>query len=491
MRTGTIARFTWIPIVVGAACASGRHLGSLSGDPGGAGAGGSGGSGGDGAGANGGNGGDGASTSSSAGGGACEYPPPADLGGHFPDPACGGACGDVERCDGRHLGIDDNCDGVVDEGCTCTPGETHFCFRGDPAKRKSPGCWDGVETCTAEGVFGPCEGGSHAADGCSSTAPVCPGIEMAPLLEVDLHRGVGAFGDDAIAEEFQVQCPAGVSRCAQPSVQPPSGSFRPVETGTYEVVYTKQLSGGEQKSCTFPLQVRGRGLRVELDWASAIREPLGSILMLHEPGDTTPWVNTDHTCSRASCRLDASTYVAWFAPRAVPPEPVNWYLDPELANNTCYFFGSDPCDPGIWRHMGRGCRNPRIDLSPTTICSPDRPKTPTNCGGEAIALDFPPRDAWIRVAVDLDALTRATAPTVRIVCGGDVAAVLGPRGYGSPEAEVVLQPTAHSAWLVADVLFPADTCSSCVVRPIGTPESNATVVVDYLTEFGPNYPPIP
>jgi hypothetical protein len=43
---------------------------------------------------------------------------------------CGSKCGPNELCDTDHLGLDDDCDGQVDEGCGCAAGQVHFCFKG-------------------------------------------------------------------------------------------------------------------------------------------------------------------------------------------------------------------------------------------------------------------------------------------------------------------------------------------------------------------------
>jgi hypothetical protein len=70
--------------------------------------------------------------------GGSDEPPP-------PNP-CGTQCGPTELCDPAHLGLDDNCNGEVDEGCTCNPGQAHWCFKGDPSYHGHPGCYDGSET---------------------------------------------------------------------------------------------------------------------------------------------------------------------------------------------------------------------------------------------------------------------------------------------------------------------------------------------------------
>jgi Putative metal-binding motif len=64
-----------------------------------------------------------------------------------------------EICDG----LDNNCNGVVDDGCLCPLGATRSCYGGPPATAGIGTCRDGTQTCFAGvgGVgsyWGPCEG---------------------------------------------------------------------------------------------------------------------------------------------------------------------------------------------------------------------------------------------------------------------------------------------------------------------------------------------
>src|SRR4051812_37205000 len=69
--------------------------------------------------------------------GACANPIAANVG-------CTPNATDPEICGN---GLDDNCNGLADEGCSCTPGAVQRCFLGPPGKRNVGGCTDGAQTC--------------------------------------------------------------------------------------------------------------------------------------------------------------------------------------------------------------------------------------------------------------------------------------------------------------------------------------------------------
>lgn len=78
-------------------------------------------------------------------------------------PCVADGCGPMELCgdDGTGDGTDNDCNGLVDEGCVClAPGQTKACYRGVPANRGHGICTDGVQICTEFLTWGECDGGS-------------------------------------------------------------------------------------------------------------------------------------------------------------------------------------------------------------------------------------------------------------------------------------------------------------------------------------------
>jgi hypothetical protein len=67
---------------------------------------------------------------------------------------CEGSTGPkrAETCNGE----DDNCDGTVDEGCDCKPGENVECYTGPDGTLGKGICKKGRKSCNQDGTWGPC-----------------------------------------------------------------------------------------------------------------------------------------------------------------------------------------------------------------------------------------------------------------------------------------------------------------------------------------------
>lgn len=429
--------------------------------------------------------------------------------------ACAVQCGNAELCGGPSAGIDDDCDGQVDEGCPCVPGTAHACFAGDPSYRGTTGCHDGVQICTEQELWGACTGGVQAIgpDNCSQgPSQACHPISGIPFVVSKLASGTGTFSADAIAgsESWTVQCPAGVSQC--PAVKA-GGLFQPLQSGEYQITYTKSVTGGGQQSCDYPLFVRAPGLRVELVWEHQATSGGADLdLHLHQPANTQSWGVTTaavQDCGFANCKVSAfvngsPNLANWFAgPPATPPTPVNWWLDPVAENNGCYYAPQGLAQQ--WKTLAKGCHSPRLDLERVTCSSSVTDPDDTGfCMPENINIDHPPSSQWMRVGVyyySNHTISYDVHPRVKVFCDGALAADLGPAGFHTPSKPVTFAPSDGASagagnrfWPVLDVAFVSDGCGqrSCKVVPI---YANAATRTPFLatdtvaeTSFLPAYP---
>lgn len=437
--------------------------------------------------------------------------------GGVPQNPCGSGCGNKELCDGIYAGLDDDCDGQVDEGCMCHTGAAQSCFKGDPVFLNDPGCFAGTQKCTELGTWGACVGGVHATEMCFSGGVVgCHPISSPPFVVADLSEGIGTFGDNAVLETYDVACPPGVSPCPVAT----GNQYQPVVSGEYTVTYQKTIANNATEECTFPLFVGAPGLRVELSWE--FEEGLGSEtvdldLHVHQPGDTNPWGGTTgnpHDCAWSNCTADdfdpaspSQSRPQWFSTTDMPPDPVSWWVAPTFEGNTCYFGPKGNGDE--WQALGLGCHNPRLDID-NFLCDPTvtDPSDDEFCNAENVNIDFPPRDAWTRIAVNYwsnHGQSYDVHPLVRVYCDGALSAELGPLGYDAP---VTFEPPGGNGngsggsvfWIAADVLFlPEDECATgpaCVVKPIHADEDAKTPLfttasVARLSFASPPYPELP
>lgn len=194
----------------------------------------------------------------------------------YPDAGDGREC--VHEVCGN--GVDDNCDGVVDDGCPCSPGERASCFRGVPAHRGVGLCADGEMVCAGGefGAWGPCvgdvleraetcepEGLDEDCDGEADEGDVCPHfppLAMCPeLIATETGALVELRGDGSDPDEGDVSFvwtvvtrPAGSS--AEPS-EPnfAQTTFSPDEPGAYELELCVTDVDGEVACCRTSLEV--------------------------------------------------------------------------------------------------------------------------------------------------------------------------------------------------------------------------------------------
>lgn len=415
---------------------------------------------------------------------------------------CGSECGPEELCDGQNAGSDDNCDGIVDEGCPCAAGAAQACFKGDPSYRGVEGCFDGSQKCNELGFWGECTGGVHATEMCFQGSVGCHPIQSPPFLTADLSSGLGNFGLDAVSELYDVACPAGVTPCPAAS----ANLYTPLQSGEYTVTYTKTLADNSTEECVFPLFVGAPGLRVELtwEWDALLGDTADLDLHMHRPGVVSPWGGSSGNaddCAWTNCDVSSiSSAPTWFPAGNMPPDPVNWWKDPVMEKNTCY-YGPDGSG-AAWQALNLGCHNPRLD-SDNIDCDPtETDPTGDFCNPENINIDFPSTD-WTRIGVHYFSAPSPEDydlhPTIKIFCDGALAAELGPEGYDAPVTFTDAMGSGSRAfWLVADVAFyPHDECDSgprCEVRPVYADEVAQTPLISTdsavsASWVGSNYPP--
>jgi hypothetical protein len=97
----------------------------------------------------------------------------------------------TEDCEGS----DDDCDGMVDEGCTCVNGSTQSCYTGPMGTQGVGPCTAGTQTC-AGGQWGNCNG------------QVVPGTEICDAIDQDCDNNVN---------EGSCSLPNAISSCSSAS----------------------------------------------------------------------------------------------------------------------------------------------------------------------------------------------------------------------------------------------------------------------------------
>jgi hypothetical protein len=420
------------------------------------------------------------------------------------DPCAPSPCAAEERCgvapDGGMAsgnGLDDDCDGFVDEGCACSPGEARVCFNGPIDRRGVGACRDGIARCTelaawvgnecrettvpaaevCNGLDDDCDGATdNGLLSCATTLRCPASFGAAPLAEFTLD----ARTVDPMAESYawEVGCPGGVSPCPAP-VDAMSPTLRVAfpRAGIYPVTLRVRRAGREE-TCRFPVYVQGRGLRVELDWD-------------RKGGIGAPGVDLDLHLAPMDARRVQS--YRWFTPEdcyfqtcKAPGGTVRWAVDdadlrfaPSATAEGC--ASSPPPFGARWVTAGR-CWNPRLDVD-NIECDPTitDAQNPSFCFPENAAVDDPPSDVTFRLMVnfyrdhgtcsDGDARNDVVLPVLRVHCGGIERATLGSADDGVVPMRCADNPSVGSlnwSWLAGDVRFVDNACGvrDCAVRPL-------------------------
>jgi hypothetical protein len=399
-------------------------------------------------------------------------------------PIGGDGCKAVEDCgpSGAGNGADDNCDGQVDEGCSCTSGDVQKCFVGPPGRRGVGACTDGTQTCTGGeiGFWGPCTGGlAPAAEGCDNVDNDCNGCvddglccggelmcptsvpDSAPYSDVK-YTGMDYFKGAAVSWTWTVQGGPCDQLFLTTTGSPPAQSFtitggttaNPTMhftlSGDYTVTMTATDSAGNKSTCTWVQHVSGPGVRFELCWDTTGSSDLD--LHVHKPNTTTDFFKTSggadsaDDCNYRNCPAGSSG-------AAVP----SWgYSTSPLAE----------CSGGpegfLWTLEG-SCRNPRLDMDNIITVG----------GSENINIDNPKNNDSFRALVHYFDGTKLTKPMVNIYCGGHIKATYGQAPDTVSGYMTSGEWAAGDMWRVADVKAIVDAsgvttdCDVTAVHPIG------------------------
>ncbi len=397
-------------------------------------------------------------------------------------------CTGTERCND---GSDGDCDGRVDEGCSCNPGAAQFCFLGPPGRRGIGACTDGEQTCTSEGEWGECRGGiGPAGDLCTGRDDFCDGCGPEPdctlscPVEGDPRLPEGRpfepyplhgrdFYDGPVAE-WLWRVEAGPCDSVSPRLEAlvlhdrraEETSFIPLLSGEYRVTLRVTTPEGVAHECSWVVHIAGRGLRVELCYPESETEDLD--LYLHAPDDDRAWNTSrdiyeqpEYLCGWSNCK-PAPHYLNSLG-------PVDWGYAPSPLSE---------CENGLlgdgWRDLGF-CRNPRIDIDNNTEEASGVP--------ENINLDNPRDGETFRVMVN-DFSGGLTHPLVNIYCGGRRAAT-----YGGSEDPVPMfagdragDRSLGAMWRVADITVHVGDDGEtigCSVRQIHPPGRDRGFDVTY------------
>ncbi len=396
-------------------------------------------------------------------------------------------CG-AESCgsDGSGDGLDNDCDGNVDEACACTPGDVRPCFLGPPGRRNVGSCEDGTMRCegsTEFGAWGDCEGGiwpsSEACDtqdnncnGCADDSPeccvvgiACPGPgdlpEAAPFLPYSIdgrmfYTGMASSWSWTVVGgpcDQLLDATTGMVSYDLTGTTGPVVTFTPTLSGDYTFTMTVTAPDGTVYTCTFIIHVRGPGLRVEACWDTTGTSDLD--LHLHKPNTTTNWFSADGSfdfdyqddCYYANCKAGSWTFGGTGPSWGYPDSPLTECVGgPEGAT---------------WSMVG-SCKNPRLDVDNiSTVGIP-----------ENINVDNPNDAETFRVMLHYYGGFAVSHPMINVYCGGNL---LGTYGAAPDLVGGFTSGSGYAAgqmWRVVDAQVMVDatgTTTGCTLTALHPP----------------------
>jgi hypothetical protein len=244
-------------------------------------------------------------------------------------------------------GLDNDCNGKVDDGCPCHPGDVQRCFLGPPGKRGVGGCTDGTQTCIGSSEFGGwddcigsigpqsevCDGLDNDCNGCADDQLCCGGggilcpapndPRIAPVapFQTKMYTGSQFFVGNAVTWTWTVEggpCDKlFASADFTPQMMPPPQSFKLMGgntanpsiyfslSGDYTVTLTVVDDKGRTYTCKWVQRVVAPGVRFELCWDHQGTGAQGGgdlDLHVHRSGTTTGWFTAPGTVNIGKCK---------------------------------------------------------------------------------------------------------------------------------------------------------------------------------------------
>ena len=373
-------------------------------------------------------------------------------------------------------GLDNDCDGQVDEGCTCSPGQTQPCFMGPPNYRNVGACVDGVQTCVVNlkdgkavsGKWGECVGGMMPKiDVCDNSDNNCNGcvddqLCCRPPIDCAYNIGTAAPFTDKIIDgsEFygltdgdqatwtwtltkgpcdivlnktsfavkggKTEAEVSGTGSSTTSVSGIGMKFFKVNfqlSGSYTLNVKITGTDGQTRECSWVIRVVSQGFRVELCW-----DTTGSVdvdLHLAKVGTSSDWRSS--SCYYGNCKNTGKPDWGYAT-------TIN-----SILNQTTLEF-----------EHNKTAYNPRLDLD--NISKSGIP--------ENINLDNPNNGDTFRIGVNYYSGSLLTHPVVNVYCGGTLKSTFG------VEPQVANFKGASTLWKVAEVKWVGDYSSdACEITP--------------------------